>query len=59
MLEQQRIKFSLVKEYLKILETDVYAVLKNIDAWQNFKKMNENKVFETNYKLIKEFWGKC
>ena len=43
-----------MKEYLKILETDIYAIVKNIDAWQNSRKMNENKVSETNCKLIKK-----
>ena len=55
MLKKQRIKV-LVKEYLKILQTDIQAIVKNIDAWQNSRKMNENKVSETSYKLIKEFW---
>ena len=57
MLQQQRIKVSLVKEYLKILESDIYVKVKNIDALQNSRKMNENKVSETNYKLIKELCG--
>ena len=57
MLKQQRIKVSLVKEYLKILETDIYVIIKNIDAWQSSRKINENKVSQTNYKWIKEFWG--
>ena len=56
MLKQQRIKVSLVKEYLKILETDIYMIVKNIDAWQNSRKINENKISKTNYKLKKEFW---
>ena len=43
-----------MKEYLKILETDIYVIVKkNIDAWQNSRKMNENEVSETNYKLIR------
>ena len=54
MLKQQTIKVSLVIEDLKILETDIYVKVKNIDAWQNSRKMKKNKVFETNYKLIKE-----
>ena len=44
MLKQQKIKVSLVKEYLKILETDIYVTVKNIDDWQNSRKMNENKI---------------
>ena len=52
------IKFSLMKGYLKILETDTWDVIvKNIDDSQISKKMNENKVSETSYKLIKDFWG--
>ena len=57
MLKQQKIKISFVKEYLKILESDIYVKVKNIDALQNSRKMNENKVSETNYKLIKELCG--
>ena len=57
MLKQQRINVSLGKKYLKILEIDIYVIVKNIDAWQNSRKMNESKVSVTNYKLIKEFWG--
>ena len=57
MLKQQRIKVSLVKECLKILETDIYVIVKNIDAWQNSTKKESkySKVFETNSKLIKDF----
>ena len=57
MLKQQKIKVSLEKEYLKILETDIYVIVKNIDAWQSSRKINENKVSQTNFKWIKEFWG--
>ena len=58
MLKQQKIKVFLVIEYKEILETDTWGVIvENIDAWQNSRKINANKVSETNYKIIKEFWG--
>ena len=37
-------KVFLVIEYLKILETDIYVIVKNTYAWKNSRKMNENKV---------------
>ena len=48
-----------MKKYLKVLETDIYVKAKNIDAWQNSRKMNENQVSEANYKLIRELWKEC